>query len=477
MPPNQFQAPDDATMRGIKAMGAPPSNRMPLQPAMAAPKAVQSFDLGGGAPWLNSRLSKPMTGGDRSLTANPGGMGGPQVSAMGDALGRRGMTPERRLEIAARRGDARANAALYDTQRIQGGVYGGRRYGPPHSSFAPQPPQPRPVPVGVAPSFAARPPEQEPQPPLSPPQVPQDPASMDFSLPPLPPPMTAPSGPAPLPWEQPQPRLDITQPLPPSTLMGGSGVPMGPAFSEHQVGGFNVLTGPDGKGGQKFLNAYTAPQPVPQMSNENLAQIRAAGFQQTRDPQGNPIWLPNGQPQLAPLPVPVPTERVTEGPTGTTRTYTQPRGAPPPAAEGGGGSYYDSLLPAAPTASTATGQMPNEAYAAPLTPEQMLAAAREEYLRTGNDAGIRQHFAEYPSDKNRLIMGALNPTNPGGQRVMTHEEALRSLQPAPLPVLAPQRPFWNTVGAAASDAARDVANFPRALADYGRQNPLLTIRR
>jgi hypothetical protein len=96
-----------------------------------------------------------------------------------------------------------------------------------------------------------------------------------------------------------------------------------------------------------------------------------------------------------------PTEKVTEGPAGTTRTYTQPRSAAP-AAGSGGGNYLDSLLPAAPTASTQTGQMPNEAYAAPLTQKQMLEEARNEYARTGNDAALKQYFAQYPSEAVRL---------------------------------------------------------------------------
>jgi hypothetical protein len=46
--------------------------------------------------------------------------------------------------------------------------------------------------------------------------------------------------------------------------------------------------------------------------------------------------------------------------------------------------------------------MPNVAYAAPLSPEQMLAEARNEYARTGNKAALEQYFAQYPSEAVRL---------------------------------------------------------------------------
>jgi hypothetical protein len=103
-----------------------------------------------------------------------------------------------------------------------------------------------------------------------------------------------------------------------------------------------------------------------------------------------------------------PTERVTEGPAGTTRTYTQPRSAapapPPPAASTAPGIKTPSgnQFRRADSASTQTGQMPKANYAAPLTPEQMLDAARDEYARTGNDAALKQYFAQYPSEAVRL---------------------------------------------------------------------------
>jgi hypothetical protein len=105
-----------------------------------------------------------------------------------------------------------------------------------------------------------------------------------------------------------------------------------------QVGGFNVLTGPDGKGGSKFLNAYTDPNRggPPPLSAAEMGRIRSAGMQPTQ--VGGRMFDAQGVPYLEPLPpAPVPTERVTEGPAGTTRTYTQPRNAAPAAAPAGGG--------------------------------------------------------------------------------------------------------------------------------------------
>lgn len=60
-----------------------------------------------------------------------------------------------------------------------------------------------------------------------------------------------------------------------------------------------------------------------------------------------------------------------------------------------------------PQASTATGQLPSEAYANDLSPEQSLAAAHEDYLQTGNDAALRQHFTDFPSPEVRGIQQRL----------------------------------------------------------------------
>jgi hypothetical protein len=284
-------------------------------------------------------------------------------------------------------------------------------------------------------------------------------------------------------------------------MNGATGVPPPPAYSMQQVGGFNVLTGPDGKGGSKFLNAYTDPNrggPTPLSAGE-MGRIRAAGYAPAE--VGGRSFDAQGVPYLQPLPpVPVPTERVTEGPTGTTRTYTQPRGTAPPAGEGGS-NYFDSLLPAAPTASTQTGQMPvtptastqtgqmpatptastqtgqmpNANYAAPINPEQLLDEARNEYARTGNDAALRQYFAQYPSEAVQFTMGALNPAPQGGPRVMTQAEALRSLQPQATPAPITSRPAAPSL--IRSGPGTGIVDDFRRFANYARNNPLIELRR
>ena len=307
-------------------------------------------------------------------------------------------------------------------------------------------------------------------------------------------------------------------------------------------------------------------QPRP-LDNDELRRIREGGYRSTG------VFLPNGQPQLEPLPAaPQPTERVTEGPNGTTRTYTQPRGSAPAAAPkpevsaklGTSGQTPSGVkyeLQGAPQASTQTGQMPNEAYAAPLSPEQMLAEARNEYARTGSDAALKQYFAQYPSeavrfnqqeqkiwqqigeqsaaygravdrragaqtarerainDPNRNAYGAMGAgseallweaQNPQAmalsaplppldmslferaRRLNAQAQAARQGMPVPagwaddpgrvpalppLPLPTPPRPFWQTVGMGASAMSNDLSRLPGRVAAYGRNNPLLTIRR
>jgi hypothetical protein len=566
----------------------------PMQPR----QDVQSFDL-----TRNSGPSRSLVTGDRRLTRNPNGrMGAPQMDAMGERIGSRGMTPLRRMEIAARRGDMRANELLFRAQAGLGGMgMGGmapRGYGQPQA--APQG-YGQPAPGMPANNNQPLPAPLDPLANLPPPATTEQALGMLGYGPtaaaeanteqPLLPPLN-------LPWTgQPLPGGVPMGQLPPSTMNGATGVPPPPAYSMQQVGGFNVLTGPDGKGGSKFLNAYTDPNrggPTPLSAGE-MGRIRAAGYAPAE--VGGRSFDAQGVPYLQPLPpVPVPTERVTEGPTGTTRTYTQPRGtqASPPAGEGGS-NYFDSLLPAAPTASTQTGQMPvtptastqtgqmpNVAYAAPMRseppqastqngemsldtiyetyhPEMILESARQEYARTGDDSGIREHVRRFPSESTRLsqeetqiwqqigqemvdhsaaqqaqmdafnerekyiqenafgVMGAgaaardWEAQNPAKAAIMSRPLPVRdrtliaqanrknaqfwaahqglpvpadwaddpgrvpALPPLPLPT--PQRPFWQSVGMGASAMGNDLAQMPGRLADYGRKNPLLTIRR
>jgi hypothetical protein len=250
--------------------------------------------------------------------------------------------------------------------------------------------------------------------------------------------------------------------LPPSTLMGGAGLPPPPRFSEETVGGARVIVN-NITGQQAFSYKPEPAQPRP-LDNDELRRIREGGYRSTG------VFLPNGQPQLEPLPAaPQPTERVTEGPNGTTRTFTQPRNAAPAATPSSAQDRVNKLMEKAglkPTASTQTGQMPNEAYAAPLNPAQLLEEARNEYARTGNDAALKQYFAQYPSEAVQQIMGALNPSPQGGKRVMTQAEALRSLQPIPQMPLMMDRP-----------AAPTLMDSIRGLPAYARANPLIRFQR
>lgn len=177
-----------------------------------------------------------------------------------------GMDSRRRLEMLGRRawtqGDARTIAAT--AQTLFNADTFGSRFGPRMSSRGAMPPP-----------MLGRPPAQQPmQPPMLPPQglmpepqpaapplLPNDgmtaPAAAPemmaptFAPPPLMPPRLANGG------------LDISRPLPPSTLDGSAGVPAGPRFSMQAVGDMNAVV--DNATG-KFVNSYMRPGPPPEMS-------------------------------------------------------------------------------------------------------------------------------------------------------------------------------------------------------------------
>ncbi len=404
---NRFQAPDDATMRGIKAMGAPAGNRMLLPLPMAAPQAVESFDL-----TRNFGPSRSMVTGDRSLTRNPGGRAGLPLSPMSEQIGSRGMTPQRLSEIAGRRlstamraGDMNATAMLY---RGPNGF--GRGFGPPPgfgmptggqrsgvaavgtAGAVPSNGEPLPPPLALPPPMSA---EQA----LGMPMGQQSSTTVNNGQPSS----TAPM-PMNLPWQgHPLPGVPMNQ-LPPSTFNGGAGLPPPAPFSVQSAGGWDAFTQTMPDGSTKFLNARPTPeaQPTPLSAGE-MGRIRAAGFAPAE--VGGRGFDAQGVPYLERIPQPVATEKITEGPAGTTRTYTQPRGAAPATPAATAQDRVNKLMEKAglkPTASTQTGQMPNEAYAAPLNPAQLLEEARNEYARTGNDAALKQYFAQYPSEAVRL---------------------------------------------------------------------------
>jgi len=439
----------------------------PMQPR----QDVQSFDL-----TRNSGPSRSLVTGDRRLTRNPNGrMGAPQMDAMGERIGSRGMTPLRRMEIAARRGDMRANELLFRAQAGLGGMgMGGmapRGYGQPQA--APQG-YGQPAPGMPANNNQPLPAPLDPLANLPPPATTEQALGMLGYGPtaaaeanteqPLLPPLN-------LPWTgQPLPGGVPMGQLPPSTMNGATGLPPLPRFSEVPAGGMNIIV--DNQTGKQVAAFKPEPaQPRP-LDNDELRRIREAGFRSTG------VFLPNGQPQLEPMPQPVPTERVTESPTGTTRTYTQPRGQPPAAPTVSPQDRVNKLMEKAgmqATASTQTGQMPNANYAAPINPAQLLDEARNEYARTGNDAALKQYFAQYPSEAVQFTMGALNPAPQGGPRVMTQAEALRSLQPQATPAPITSRPAAPSL--IRSGPGTGIVDDFRRFANYARNNPLIELRR
>jgi hypothetical protein len=342
-------------MQAIKARGMPQSNRAtsPLGwPAMsmASGAVTPAFQSGPMQPRAavesfdltrNLGASRSMVTGNRSLTANPNGRAGLPLSPMG-----------------------------------------------------------QPVPQGMPPTG-----QPEMQQPLPPPMSAEQALGMPMGQPPAaaasnnaPPPM-----PMNLPWQgQPLPGVPMDA-LPPSTFNGGAGLPPPAPFSVQSAGGWDAFTQTMPDGSTKFLNARPTPeaQPTPLSAGE-MGRIRAAGFAPAE--VGGRGFDAQGVPYLQPIPQPVATEKITKGPAGTTRTYTQPRNAAPAAAPASAQDRVNKLMEKAgiKTASTQTGQMPNEAYAAPLSPEQLLDEARNEYARTGNDAALKQYFAQYPSEAVRL---------------------------------------------------------------------------
>lgn len=475
---------NDATMQDIQRRGAPAGNRTPapmpgmpaVGPALGAPGvpvgprgAVQSFDLtrdlsGWGSSGMSSSNSGPL-------------------SSRGTRQVGRSMTPERRLEIAARRGNMRAAQTLFNAE--QWGRAAGRGMPFPLMPQAgPQPASPAAAP-GSPPTPAQRPRQPFGGPPASPSES-LPPAAVDFSnmMPPLPMP-TQPGG-----------RFDPQAPLPPSMLNGGTGLPPPPAFQVQNIGSYEVLTQntPDGP---KFYNARVAPDtaPAPGMTTAGYRMLAEHNRQNPDKPlvfTGQ--FEPNGNPVLAPAPLEQPTERVTvRNDDGTTRTYTQPRGAaaPAPAPGPAGGaapierttqSGVKVQVSMPDQAGTQTGQMPNEAYANPLTPEQSLAAARAEYLATGNDAALRKHFQQFPSQRARELTA---PT--ATKRVMTQQEAMAALQAPRQPAAAApmQRPAVPTImsawvepiGRNVMSNVQGAAQQLAALPEYARRNPLAVIPR
>jgi hypothetical protein len=67
------------------------------------------------------------------------------------------------------------------------------------------------------------------------------------------------------------------------------------------------------------------------------------------------------------------------------------------------------------------GQMPNEAYANDMSPDQNLAAAREHYAETGDDSKIRAHFQSNPSQAMQHLQRAQAADERGGRALVDEE--------------------------------------------------------
>lgn len=184
--------------------------------------------------------------------------------------------------------------------------------------------------TGAVPSFV---PPPLPAPQAAPAEVGTAGAVPSFVPPPLPAPMrnTDTRGLLPLPWES-QQTLDITKPLPPSTLGGGTGVPPPPDFQVQNVGSFEVLT-QNTADGPKFYNARVTPDPSAAPFIPTVEQVQQFNLQ----PDFSKMMEYNGKQYPSWKTVSdQPMETVTINPDGTERrSFKRPMGqqpAPAPAA-------------------------------------------------------------------------------------------------------------------------------------------------
>jgi hypothetical protein len=374
------------------------------------------------------------------------------------------MTPVRRLEIAQRRAITRGDdRTVNDIARFQSfqGIQQGWQQGRQRAPMMGMPPQ---MPAR-APSARMLPGAEEMMMPAEAmPQQPPQPVDMSNMLPPMP--------------------FNAGAALPPSTLMGGPGVPPPPMFQAQQVGSSEVLTQNTPEGvrflGQRAAPMPTAPTPAP-LSAAEFGQARAAGFEPVQ--VDGSYFDAQGVPYLQRLPQP--TEKVTVSEGDVTRTFTQPRGQTPAAGAGAAGPAPVMRTTASGVkvkTTTQTGQMPNEAYPNPLTPEQSLETARQEYLRTGDDTALIQHFQQFPSARQRELTAPSST-----RRVMTQQEALNARQqpaaasaapPMPRPAVPTIMSAWaEPIGRNVINNVRGATNEIAALPEFARRNPLAVIQR
>jgi hypothetical protein len=374
----------------------------------------------------------------------------------------------------------------------------------------------------------------------APPQLmPPEPQSNapSFTLPMLPPALT------------PQGGLDITQPLPASTLGGGAGTPPPPAFETQTIGGFDVLK-QNTPEGMKYLGMKSAP---PQILSTNALRMLNEHNQKNPDKQlmHTGQFEPNGQPILAPAKMDkgsAPRVTYTKDTLGNITGGVEQRFNPqtgnwehhsikiidvngdgiPDNQQGtgakAGGAYFDNLIkpsaaaaPAGAPQALVTGQMPNVAYANDPNPEQSLAAARDEYARTGNDAALKQHFQNFPSqavqygqqeqqlwqqigqmptdtrqqiEQSMTKMREADRLNAQGQAAAKGlpipanyavDPDRRPLLPPVRPYVAPQEdPFlvqsWQGAQSFAQDATSAMKRGGKALADYAKKHSLYVVK-
>jgi hypothetical protein len=233
-PPNPF-GPQPLPFGGFRAEGGPV---MPGQAYMVGERGPEMIvPQMPGMVLPNQSLTGRASASDGAVRSGPLSTRGATPVGSG-----RGMTPERRLEIAARRGDQRANLALFNAEQWGRGGRGPARALPP------------PMPMGRAPQAMTRPmPDFPPRSPAQQPQAPEPMAAPQFDLSNMLPPM-APGG--------------AMAPLPPSTLMGGSGVPGPPAID------FRPLPGNPGYG-VPVINGEVQRQflPMPPSAEESGVQM------------------------------------------------------------------------------------------------------------------------------------------------------------------------------------------------------------
>lgn len=239
--------------------------------------------------------------------------------------------------------------------------------------------------------------------------------------------------------------FDPMAPLPPSTLLGGSGVPGPPAVEFRPLPGNPAYGVPfiNGEAQKQFLPLPPNPgnQP-PTLSATELGQINAAGFEPTQvggqsfDAKGVPYLTKKGG-------VKAPETRTFKrGLEEVTMQWNPERngwepvkfldengdgiddrqqkggaGAPAPTASETTTSSGVKVKVTTPSqAAVQTGQMPNEAFASPLSPEQSLEAARQEYMRTGDDSALKEHFKQFPSKAAQLFQKEAQVWNNIGQQ-------------------------------------------------------------